>query len=116
MAKKKTEERSEGQLSFSDDGVGMTGEWMVKKCDEWIAKNPEIWSDMLSRAAMFVSQGRRFSMENLIQFARYSRDPDGVTAFKVDNNIRSALARKMLLKYPHWSKFVETRDSKVDWV
>ena len=48
MAKKKTEEpQAEGQLSFADDGVGITGQWMLKKADEWIAANASIWNRMM---------------------------------------------------------------------
>lgn len=116
MARKKQEEpQAEGQLSFADDGVGITGQWMLKKADEWIAANGSIWNLMMNKAAELVVQGRRFSMEYLIQFARYDCDTRGVTAFKVDNNIRSALRRRMVERHPKWEEFVEKRDSKVDF-
>lgn len=116
MAKKKTEEpQAEGQLSFADDGVGITGQWMLKKADEWIAANASIWNRMMGKAAELVAQGRRFSMEYLIQYARYDCDARGVTPFKVDNNIRSALRKRMVERHPKWEEFIEKRDSKVDW-
>lgn len=116
MARKKQEEpQAEGQLSFADDGVVITGQWMLKKADEWIAANGSIWNLMMNKAAELVVQGRRFSMEYLIQFARYDCDARGVTAFKVDNNIRSALRRRMVERHPKWEEFVEKRDSKVDF-
>lgn len=115
MAKKKTEEPQEGQLSFADDGVGITGQWMLKKADEWIAANVSIWNRMMGKAAELVAQGRRFSMEYLIQYARYDCDARGVTPFKVDNNIRSALRKRMVERHPKWEEFIEKRDSKVDW-
>lgn len=117
MARKKTEpQESEGQLSFSDNGVGITGQWMLKKADDWIAANPRIWNLMMGKAAELVAQGRRFSMEYLIQFARYDCDAKGVTPFKVDNNIRSALRKRMIERHPKWEENIEKRDSKVDWV
>ena len=116
MARKKQEEpQAEGQLSFADDGVGITGQWMLKKADEWIAANGSIWNLMMNKAAELVVQGRRFSMEYLIQFARYDCDARGVTAFKVDNNIRSALRRRMVERHPKWEEFIEKRDNKVDF-
>lgn len=115
MARRKQDITSEGQLSFSNDGVGLTGEWMMKKADEWIAANPSVWNEMMNIAAEFVSQDRRFSMETLIQHARYDRMSKGVTAFKVDNNIRSALRKRMVERYPRWEQYIEKRDSKVDW-
>lgn len=116
MTRKKQEETpTEGQLSFADDGVGITGQWMRKKADEWIAANGSIWNLMMNKAAELVAQGRRFSMEYLIQFARYDCDARGVTAFKVDNNIRSALRRRMVERHPKWEEFIEKRDSKVDF-
>lgn len=115
MAKRKQEEPQEGQLSFADDGVGITGQWMLKKADEWIAANVSIWNRMMGKAAELVAQGRRFSMEYLIQYARYDCDARGVTPFKVDNNIRSALRKRMVERHPKWEEFIEKRDSKVDW-
>lgn len=116
MAQKKQEEpQADGQLSFADDGVGITGQWMLKKADEWIAANGSIWNLMMNKAAELVCQERRFSMEYLIQFARYDCDAKGVTPFKVDNNIRSALRKRMIERHPRWEEFIEKRDSKVDW-
>lgn len=115
MAKRKQKEPQEGQLSFADDGVGITGQWMLKKADEWIAANGSIWNRMMGKAAELVAQGRRFSMEYLIQYARYDCDARGVTPFKVDNNIRSALRKRMVERHPKWEEFIEKRDSKVDW-
>ena len=66
-------------------------------------------------AANYVAKDRRFSMETLIQFARYERVSKGVTAFKVDNNIRAALRKRMIERHPNWDKYIEKRDSKVDW-
>lgn len=104
---------SEAPSKF-EEGVGITGRWMQAKADEWIAKNEGVWSKMMEVAAGYVAQGRRFSMETLLQFARYSCNPQAVTAFKVDNNIRSALARRMVEAHPAWSKYVDMRNSKVD--
>lgn len=116
MGRKKQEpQAAEGQLSFADDGVGITGQWMLKKADEWIAANGSIWNLMMNKAAELVAQGRRFSMEYLIQFALYDCDARGVTAFKVDNNIRSALRKRMVERYPRWERHIKKRDSKVDW-
>lgn len=116
MARKKQDvQPTDGQLSFSDDGIGLTGQWMLKKADEWIAANASIWNLMMGKAAELVAQGRRFSMEYLIQFARYDCDARGVTAFKVDNNIRSALRKRMIERHPRWDEYIVKRDSKVDW-
>lgn len=97
-----------------EEGVGITGRWMQVKADEWIEKNEGVWRKMMALAAEYVAQGRRFSMETLLQFARYSCNPKAVTAFKVDNNIRSALARRMVEAHPAWSKYVDMLNSKVD--
>lgn len=115
VAGKRDDHAPDGQLSFADDGVGITGQWMLKKADEWIAANGSIWNLMMNKAADLVMQGRRFSMEYLIQFARYDCDARGVTAFKVDNNIPSALRKRMVELHPKWEEFIEKRDSKVDW-
>lgn len=98
------------------DGDGMTGEEMMELADKWVNENWLTWNKMLNKAAEYVSEGRRFSMETLFQFARYEcgkgKESQG---FQVNNNTRSALARKMLKQYPGWAKFVDKRTSKVDW-
>lgn len=116
MGKRKELDPLDNQLSFGDNGVGLTGQWMLKKADEWIRANPSVWSDMMRIAADYVAHERRFSMEMLLQYARYERVSKGVTAFKVDNNIRSALRKRMVELHPQWDKFIEKRDSKVDWL
>lgn len=106
----------DGQMSL-DGGVGLAGEYMAKLADEWIARNWYTWNKMLTKAAEYAAQGRRFSMETLFQFARYEcADVSESQGFRVNNNTRAALARKMLSKYPAWDKYVDTRRSKVDWV
>lgn len=96
------------------EGVGITPQWMAATAEKCIEENREIWGKMLTMAANYVAQGRRFSMETLFQFARYDCNARGVTAFKVDNNIRSTLARKMLKLHPSWAQYVDMRRSKVD--
>ena len=53
------------------EGVGITPQWMEATAEKWIEENRDIWKKMLTVAANYVAQGRRFSMETLIQFARY---------------------------------------------
>lgn len=108
-----------GQMTIADVG-GKTGEYMLKMADDWIAANPKVWADMMLKAAEFVTEGQRFSMERLIQFARYERKskPGGVfddeRRFKVNNDCRAGMARRMLELHPSWEKYVDIRRSKVD--
>lgn len=105
----------DGQLSL--EGEGITGAAMLEMADKWIADNPQAWSWMMNRAAEMVSQGRRFSMEYLLQLARYEMPTNGTSqSFKVNNNTRSALRKRMVQRYPAWEANVERRQSKVDWI
>lgn len=109
-------EQCEGQTNLVD-GNGMTGKDMVALADKWAADNWIAWNKMLNQAAEYVSQGKRFSMERLLQFVRYDCETSGTSqGFKVNNNTRAALTRKMLRKYPTWERYVDKRDSKVDWL
>lgn len=105
----------DGQLSL--EGEGITGAAMLEMADRWIADNPQAWNWMMNRAAELVSQGRRFSMEYLIQAARYEMPTNGTSqGFKMNNNTRSALRKRMVQRYPKWEGNVERRNSKVDWI
>ena len=105
------------QLSFADTGEGITGEAMVEMADRWVADNPGAWREMGDMASGFASEGRRFSMETLVQEARYSMRTKGFSqGFKVNNNTRSALARRLVRERPECEPYVERRGSKVDWV
>lgn len=104
------------QLSLADDG-GMTGDWMVRKADEWVAANWYAWCRMKGIAWGYVNEGRRFSMERLFQEARYDMATNGCSdGFKVNNNTRAALARRLVREIPAAGKYIETRSSKVDWL
>lgn len=93
----------------------MTGERMVAMADEWIAKNPTAWEWMNRRASMYASEGRRFSMERLLQDARYEfSGREVVDHFKVNNNSRSALARKIAAEHPECKPYMDFRRSAVD--
>lgn len=105
------------QLSFADTGEGITGEAMVAMADRWVRDNPDAWRTMVGTALGYAAEGRRFSMETLLQEARYSMRTDGFSqGFKVNNNTRSALARRLVREHPSCRKWVEMRGSKVDWV
>ena len=105
------------QMSFGDLGEGITGEEMMRMAEEWIAKNRNAWYEMQWLASGFVAEGRRFSMETLMQEARYKMRTNGHSqGFKVNNNTRSALARKLIEIKPECAKYMERRSSKVDWV
>lgn len=105
------------QLSFADTGEGIAGEAMVAMADKWVRDNPDAWREMGDMASGLASEGRRFSMETLVQEARYSMRTKGFSqGFKVNNNMRSALARRLVRERPECGKFVEMRGSKVDWL
>lgn len=106
----------EGQLSFLEDG-GLTGELMKKQADEWVSNNWYAWCRMKNIAWDNINRGRRFSMEKLFQHARYEMHVEGTTdGFKVNNNTRSALARRLVREIPEAAKYIDMRKSKVDWV
>lgn len=93
----------------------LTGEHMKRLSMDWRDKNPVAWRLMTDMALQYVVQGRRFSMEKLLQFARYDMNTNGYSqGFKANNNTRSALARMMIEENPGIEKFMDIRRSKVD--
>ena len=93
----------------------LTGEFMLSQAVEWRKANEKAWELMTDMGRQYVAQGRRFSMEKLLQFARYDMLTNGYSqGFKVNNNTRAALARMMLAENPGFEKYMEVRKSKVD--
>lgn len=93
----------------------LTGAYMAQMADEWRKANPEAWERITKLARLYASQGRRFSMEKLIQAARYDMTTNGIFAgFKVNNNSRAALARTLLEENPQLKDYMSIRKSKVD--
>lgn len=93
----------------------LTGEYMVDMAVKWRERNAKAWELMSDMARQYVVQGRRFSMEKLLQFARYDMLTNGYSqGFKVNNNTRAALARMMLKENPEFEKYMDVRKSKVD--
>ena len=93
----------------------MTGEAMRAMAREWRDANPEAWGRMVRLACMYADEGRRFSMERLLQTARYDMATEGRSqGFKVNNNTRAALARMLAEECPGAAPLMETRRSKVD--
>ena len=96
-------------------GTELTGEYMRNMAVEWRDKNGVAWDLMTDMARQYVVQGRRFSMEKLLQFARYDMVTNGYSqGFKVNNNLKAALARMMLEENPSFEKYLDIRRSKVD--
>lgn len=93
----------------------LTGAYMAQMADEWRKANPEAWDRMVGMARDYVAQGRRFSMEKLLQAMRYDMRTNGTSQqFKANNNTRAALARMMLKENPGFDKYMSIRKSKVD--
>jgi hypothetical protein len=93
----------------------LTGEYMTQMAVEWRNANAKAWELMTDMGRQYVAQGRRFSMEKLLQFARYDMLTNGYSqGFKVNNNTRAALARMMLKENPEFEPYIDVRKSKVD--
>ena len=93
----------------------LTGEYMVDMAKKWRDDNPTAWRIMTDMAKQYVVQGRRFSMEKLLQFARYDMVTNGkCDGFKCNNVTRAYLARMMIKENPEFANYMEIRRSKVD--
>ncbi len=95
----------------------MTGEFMQAMADEWIGCNPEAWERMCKRAVYYAGRGMRFSMERLVQDARYEMATNGTSqGFKFNNNARAACARRLIAAHPECERYMDLRKSAVDCI
>lgn len=93
----------------------LTGAYMAQMAKQWREDNPEAWRRIVKLATLYAADGRRFSMEKLLQVARYDMMTNGIWGgFKVNNNARAGLARMLLDEHPELSGYMSIRKSKVD--
>ena len=104
----------EGQIPLY--GVGVTGDKIMKDAMEWRSRNLRAWTLMKHKAEERFEQGRRTSIAELAEDARYSMRLEGYTdGFRINNTTRAGLARLMIQECPHLASIIETRSSKADW-
>lgn len=102
------------QLSLEAPGV--TGAKIMSDAMDWRNRNLRAWTLMTQKANERYAEGRRTSIAELAEDARYSMRLEGYTdGFRVNNTLRAGLARLMLKENPHLSKVIEVRKSKADW-
>lgn len=104
---------------------GETGEQMAmfdipkadrfkEEADEWVRLNPEAWWYIRCEAVERTERGKRFGIGELCEQVRWHMRAQGNTAFKVNNNHRAALARRLIAEYPPCRDYIKTRSSICD--
>ena len=106
-----------------DEGLDRTSQQMMaqrrkrfaREAEEWIVENEGAWSYMIGTAAHYVSQGRKFGMQELAEQVRGRdfTDSHGRTT-KVNNNHVAALARLLMAEVPACHQLIERRTSAYD--
>ena len=85
------------------------------RADEWIKLNPDIWRRFEAHCINEAAQGRRISVQWLIEDVRahdyVNRIGDPV---KVNNNFAPIFARRLIKAHPELASFIETRKSVYD--
>lgn len=95
----------------------VTAEKIKRDTDKWIERNPIVYADMLRTAVEYARDGHHISISKLVEDVRSQRRLNGFTdGFRVNNNIRAELTRRMIDKEPILKGYMETRKSKVDFV
>ena len=104
------------QLSFGEISPGVTGEKIMKDAADWRFRNYSAYMAMKRKAVERLSEGRRTSIAELAEEARYTMRLNGYDgAFRVNNTTRAGLARLMIAEEPALARVMETRPSKADW-
>lgn len=94
---------------------GYRGKDMLEKAMAWRNKNMRAYSQMTVLAVEFAQKGKHFSIDYLVNEARFFMRAEGIgDGFKINNDIRAPLARIMCGEYPIIEPFIETRSSCVD--
>ena len=84
------------------------------EADEWVKANPEAWWYIRCEAVKRTEERRRFGIGELCEQVRWHMRAQGNTQFKVNNNHRAPLARRLIAEYPPCAEYLETRASVCD--
>lgn len=101
----------DGQMALFDVEKG---ERFKAQADEWVMRNPDAWAFIKHQAALRVQDKKRFGIGELCEQVRWHMYAQGNTAFKVNNNHRAALARRLVIEFPACKDYIEMRSSVID--
>ena len=87
---------------------------LQRKADEWVAKNYSVWRWMCAKAMEAATARRHFSIARLVEEARYTKPVKGVDEYRINNDIRAPLARRLKREVPACADYIEIRESMVD--
>lgn len=87
---------------------------IASKADEWVSKNWAVWGWMKLKAAEAARDGRHFSIARLVEEARYTKPVQGIDEYRINNDIRAPLARRLKKEVPICAEYIEIRESMVD--
>jgi len=99
------------QMALIDTGKG---DEFTAKAMRWIDENRDAWGWMCRKAQKYAKAGQRFGIGALCEEVRWHMHLEGIDGFKVNNNIRAALARQMIRQFPNVRKYLEIRESACD--
>lgn len=78
--------------------------------DAWLKLNPQAWELFQRFALEKMNQGKKFGIGALTERVRWDCpiNTEG-DEFKINNNFRAYIARKLLETYPQLGNYLETR-------
>lgn len=92
------------------------GDRFARDAMRWTNDNPDAWQKMRRIAQEFAAREQHFGIGLLCEEARhYMRVEKDDYGFRVNNNIRAALARLLIKTDPNVEPYIETRESCVDY-
>lgn len=111
MSRRSDKDVPAGQLALLDIAKG---DRFRAEANEWVRKNPEAWAFIRYEAVSRTEQRKAFGIGELCEQVRWHMKASGVGAWKLNNNHRAALARRLIEEYPPCKPYIKTRDSCVD--
>ena len=92
----------------------LTAMEIVGMTREWVGKNPKVWKWMKQTARECTAMKRHFSVARMVEEARYTKPVEGVDEYRINNDIRAALTRWLIVEIPDCEPYIEKRRSKLD--
>ncbi len=90
----------------------MASKSIQERFEQFHAAHPEVFEEFRAIAQQLYDKGwRRYGAGSICEVLRFHAAVDGrdIEPYRINNNYRSRLARKLMTEYPHFEGFFETR-------
>jgi hypothetical protein len=80
----------------------------------WLEKHPDVYVTFRTYALQAIHSGRKVGAKAIGERMRWDAMLENKQGYKVNNDVISLMARRLMWEYPEFNGYFETRGSKYD--